>query len=228
VEPQELLQEAQAAFGGAAAAAALQSAPGAFVGGAETETRRLEQSHLVLLLPGVGAQDEDYFGFRLFAEALGGGMSSRLFQEVREALGLAYNIDAYAESYSDVGVLGVYAGAAAGDAAKTAEVTAREIRKLAAGLDGGELERCKAQLKAHIFMSRESTVSRAEHAAGQILLFDRVFAAAELAQAIDSVTPEAFRRLGERILSSGRTATAVLGPKGALKAGQAFQETLFH
>ncbi len=75
-----------------------------FVGGRAGEARRLEQAHVVFYLPGVGAVDPDYFAMRLFAEALGGGMSSRLFQEARERLGLAYAIDAFADSYQDTGV----------------------------------------------------------------------------------------------------------------------------
>jgi predicted Zn-dependent peptidase len=227
VEEDELLRHAEAAFGDAAGGAAVTPDPARFLGGPAPEARKLEQAHLVLLLPGVGARDEDYFAFRIFAEALGGGMSSRLFQEAREALGLAYNIDAYAESYADSGVLGVYAGTAGGDAAKTVKVAAEQIRLLAEGPAAGELERCKAQLKAHVFMARESTVARAEQSAGQTLLFGRVFAAAELAEAIDAVTPERLRRVGERLLEPQLATAAVLGPKSALKAADAFAKHLF-
>src|SRR6185437_13786217 len=112
----------------------------------------LEQAHLVLLLPASGAMDDDYFALRVFAEALGGCMSSRLFQEAREKRGLAYSIDAYAEAYSDTGVLGIYAGCQAKDAAELARVTAGEIAALGAKIEDAELARCKAQLKAHLFM----------------------------------------------------------------------------
>lgn len=227
VDEDALLKAAEAAFGDAPAVPPLHGASARFVGGAAPEARRLEQAHLVLLLPGVGAKDDDYFAFRLFAEALGGGMSSRLFQEAREALGLAYNIDAYGESYADTGVLGVYAGTAASDAAKTVEVVARELRKLTEGPAPGELERCKAQLKAHLFMARESTVARAEQAAGQMLLFGRPYAAAELAAAIDAVSAEDISRVGRRAIEAGAVATAVLGPKAALKAAEVFERALF-
>ena len=223
VDEDELLARAEAAFGAAVATPLAEAAPATFIGGSVTEARRLEQCHIVLLLPGVGARDEDYFAFRIFAEALGGGMSSRLFQEAREVLGLAYNIDAYSESYADTGVLGVYAGTAAGDAVKTVQVCAEQIRALIAGPAPGELERCKAQLKAHLFMARESPLARAEQAAGQMLLFGRLYTAAELADAVDSVTPGALRRLGERLLAPGLSTAAVLGAKGALKAAEAFR-----
>jgi predicted Zn-dependent peptidase len=202
-------------------------APAKFTSGQGVEVRRLEQAHVVLLLPGVGVRDEAYFAQRLFAEALGGGMSSRLFQEAREKLGLAYAIDAYAESYEDGGALGVYAGTAAGAAKRTAEVCAAQLTALIDGVGEDELKRCKAQLKAHLFMARESPLARAEQAAGQALIFDRLFSAAEIAAAIDAVTPQDIRRYGERVMEPGRVATAVLGPKAALGAGETFRKALF-
>jgi predicted Zn-dependent peptidase len=200
--------------------------PAVFAGGAATETRRLEQAHLVLLLPGMGVRDPDYFAFRLFVEALGGGMSSRLFQHVREQRGLAYSIDSYGESYEDGGVLGVYAGTSGKSAAEAAGLTAREIAELAASPTAGELTRSKALLKSGLFMARESTLARAEQAAGQILLFDRTFTSHELAAAIDAVTSEDLRRVGERVLGSGLSAGAVLGPKAAAGAVDAFRAAL--
>jgi predicted Zn-dependent peptidase len=80
-----------------------------------------------------GAREQDYFALRIFAECLGGGMSSRLFQEAREKRGLAYNIDAYSDTYADAGALGIYAGCAAGDAVETAKVCAEQLIALAAG-----------------------------------------------------------------------------------------------
>jgi predicted Zn-dependent peptidase len=108
-----------------------------------------------LLLPAPGACDLDYFALRLLTEILGGGMSSRLFQEAREKRGLAYAIDAYSETYADTGVLGVYAGCAAGDADETAKVAAGEILGMARASSDAELARAKAQLKAGMFMARE-------------------------------------------------------------------------
>ena len=107
--------------------------PAVFVGGVNALARPLEQAHLVILLPGVGVTDPDHFAFRLFAEILGGGMSSRLFQAVRERLGLVYAIDAYLEAHADAGVLGVYAGAAASNAGKAAVRRRRESSAHLAG-----------------------------------------------------------------------------------------------
>jgi predicted Zn-dependent peptidase len=197
-----------------------------FEGRLETRHSRLEQAHLVFLLPAVGAADPDYFALRIFSEALGGGMSSRLFQEAREKRGLAYNIDAFADTYSDGGVLGVYAGCAAKDAVETAKVAAAEIRALAAEIGGAELARCRAQLKASLFMGRESALSRAEHAAGQVLLFDRLLEPHEIAAAIDAVTIADIAGIGERMLAPGRCAVAVLGPRASLGAAAEFRHAL--
>jgi len=196
------------------------------VGAEASRNRRLEQAHVVLLLPAGGARDPDYFAQRLFAEMLGGGMSSRLFQEAREARGLAYAIDAWSESYSEGGLFGIYAGCAAGDAAELAQVCAHELLALSQSVHDAELSRAKAQLKASLFMGREQPQARAEQAAGQALLFERLFSPAELAEAIDTVGPADIARVGSRLLAGGRTAGAVLGSKAALGAVAAFGEAL--
>lgn len=227
VDEAELLALAERLFGSERAQEGSVSEGAAFVPGFMPEQRRLEQAHTVLLLPGVGATHDAYFAQRLFAEALGGGMSSRLFQEARERLGLAYAIDAYGESYADTGLLGVYAGTAAGDASKTAEVVAGQLLSLTAGIEPAELDRCKAQLKASLFMAKESSMARAEQAAGQILLFDRLFPTVEIADAVQAVSPGDIRAFGERILEPKTFAGAVLGPSKAMKAGETFQKALF-
>jgi len=227
VDEDVLLKLAEAAFGDARAPTAPLPEPGParFDGGDAVEARRLEQAQLVVLLPGCSARDRDYFAMRLFAEVLGGGMSSRLFQEVRETRGLAYAIDAYAEHYEDTGVLGVYAGAAAADARETAAVTAREIARLATRVEPSELARAKAQAKAGMFMGREAPLNRAEQAAGQLFLFDRLIPTTELAAGVDAVTEADIARCGQRVLSGPRT-IAVLGPKRAGDAVKAFASAL--
>jgi len=228
VDEAQLLDLVETHFAGPARAAPppASEAP-TFVGGQAPVTRALEQAHLVLLLPALGVRDPDYFALRLFAEILGGGMSSRLFQEVREQRGLAYAIDAYADTHCDAGVLGIYAGAAPADAAEAARVCAGQIEGLIGKVTDAELSRAKAQLKAATFMARESALARAEQAAGQVLLFDQLFTVEETSQAIDAVDPSDIARLGERLLTPGACACAVLGPKRAQKAGPAFEAALF-
>ncbi len=227
VDEDDVLRLAERGFADAAPAAAPAPDDAHFTGGHARERRRLEQAHIVILLPAPAVSDPDAWVLRLFAEALGGGMSSRLFQEARERLGLAYAIDAYGEAYADIGVLGVYAGCAPADAGRLAEVVAGQIRGLSSRIGDGELRRAKAQLKAALFMSRESLLARSEQAAAQFLAHGRLFASGELSSAIDAVTPEDIQRVGAALLSSGRSTVSVLGPKGAMDAAARFEATLF-
>ena len=227
VDEAELADLAAELFGATTADNAAPPAPASFTGGRAGEARRLEQAHLVFYLPGVAASDPDYFAVRLFAECLGGGMSSRLFQEARERLGLAYAIDAFAESYDDAGLIGVYAGCAAKDAGPLAGVVAAQIQALTDGPAEPELDRAKAQLKASLFMARESLAVRAEQAAAQLLVFGRLLTPEEIAVAIDQVTPDDVRRVGGRLFDLRLSAPAVLGPRGSLAAGERFHRDLF-
>jgi predicted Zn-dependent peptidase len=233
VDEDRLLRDAEALFGGASAppAAAFEAAApetAVFTGGVAFERRRLEQAHLVFLLPGPALTDADYWPFRLLAEALGGGMSSRLFQEVRERLGLAYAIDAYAEAWWDTGVLGVYAGCSPGDAGRLSEAVADEIKAMmSGGVAGADLNRAKAQLKASLFMSGESLSARAEQAAAQILVFGELVPASDFARAIDAVTADAIGDLARRMIGARRFAAAVLGPRPAADAASRFEHRLY-
>jgi predicted Zn-dependent peptidase len=228
VDEDEVLRLAERDFGAAVAdEAAPADAPAVFQGGQRPMAKRLEQANLVLLLPGVGAAHPDYFTLRLLAEILGGGMASRLFQEAREKRGLAYAIDAYAETYAEVGVLGVFAGCAAEDATELATLVAHQLAGLTAPVGAAELARAKAQLKGSMFMAREQPLARAEHAAGQVLLFGRTLDPEQVAAEVDAVSGADLARLTESILGQRRAAVAVLGPKAAMKAAEAFETTLF-
>jgi predicted Zn-dependent peptidase len=227
VDEDELLKLAERDFGAAAGGEPVTADPAAFVGGRKTVAKKLEQANLVLLLPSVGVMDRDYFALRLLAEILGGGMASRLFQEARENRGLAYAIDAYSETYADVGVLGVFAGCDAKDAAELAEVTAREVRALTEPVGAAELARAKAQLKGSMFMGRESALARAEQAAGQVLLFGKTLDPEAVAAEVDAVTPEQIAGLTTKALAERKAAVAILGPKAALSAADRFEAGLF-
>jgi predicted Zn-dependent peptidase len=228
VDEQTLLRLAERDFGDAKpGGAAAEATPAAFTGGAAPVVKRLELANLVFLLPAPGVADPDYFALRLLAEILGGGMASRLFQEAREVRGLAYAIDAYSETYADVGVLGIFAGCAAGDADELAQVAAGEVLGLRGRISEAELSRAQAQLKASIFMGRESALARAEQAATQVLLFGRALEAVDLAASIDAVTPATLDALLDRILAPRRAAVAVLGPRAAMGAAEGFTRALF-
>ncbi len=224
----ELLALAEDTFGLARGAAPPEPEAATFTSGLRPERRRLEQAHLVFLMPGPGARDSPYYVARVFAEILGGGMSSRLFQEAREKRGLAYSIDAWAESYADTGALGVYAGAAAENAIPLAEVVSAEIKGLAEGVTAEELQRAKAQLTARLLMARESPLVRAEQAAGQMLLFGKLFSAREIAEGVEAVSAADVLALGEQLLASRLCVAAALGPARAMAAPERFERSMFN
>jgi predicted Zn-dependent peptidase len=228
VDEDSLLAMAERSFGDARGEG-LPGPPeaGAFKVGARGVSKRLEQANVVLLLPGLSVRDPDYHVARLISEILGGGMASRLFQEAREKRGLAYAIDAYSESYADTGVLGVFAGCSGGDAEELVRVAAGEILGMTKGVGEAELARAKAQLKAGLFMSRESPAARAEQAGAQAIVFGRVLGAGESAARIDAATASDLTRVMETILAAGKCAAAVLGPKPAPAAARIFSEALF-
>ncbi|MGZ6020177.1 MAG: M16 family metallopeptidase, partial [Phenylobacterium sp.] len=227
VDEDDLLRLAERDFGQGAGQVSPTPEPAGFQGGERAVAKTLEQANLVLLLPAVSAHDPAYFALRLLAEMLGGGMASRLFQEARENRGLAYAIDAYSETYSDVGVLGVFAGCAAGDAAELAKVAAGEIVAMTQPVGEAELARAKAQLKGSMFMGLESALTRAEQAAGQVLMFGKTLDPVDIAAEVDAVTAADVAALMTRILEPRRSAMAVLGPKASLKAAPAFDRALF-
>lgn len=228
VDEDELLALAERGFGQATPTPVQAPASATFVGGHARLTRRIEQANLVFQLPGLSATDSALPAKRLFTEILGGGMASRLFQSAREMRGLAYAIDAYQEPYQDAGVLGIYAGAAAERAGELAEVCAQEVRGLAeAGPTPAELSRAKAVMKAGLWMSDENPMSRAGRNAAQTLIFGAPLSSAAMTESLQAQTEADVRSVGLRLLAAGKAASAVLGPRSAASAGEAFARALF-
>lgn len=219
VDGDELLALTERFFGQAPASpAAAGPEPARFVGGAASLARRIEQANLVWYWPGPSVHDPLYWAAPVFAEILGGGMASRLFQEAREKRGLAYSIDAWHDPFEDAGLIGVFAGCAPDDAKPLSALVYDTVRRLAEGPEPAELARAKAQARANLFMGQEQTAGRAERAAAQVLLFGRTLPLAEAAAGMESVTADDLRAVGARMLAVERPAVAVLGPKAAQKA----------
>jgi predicted Zn-dependent peptidase len=185
--------------------------PAAYRGGDFRRTRDFEQAHILLGFDGIGALDDDFFAASVFSTLFGGGMSSRLFQEVREGRGLAYDIYSFLSCYADGGLFGVYAGTSADDANKAIELIASETLRVVDDLGEGEIARARAQLKASILMTLESTTARCEQAARQIMLFDRPIGPEEIVARIEAADKEAIRRVARRLTSSAPT-IALVGP----------------
>ncbi|MEE8293899.1 MAG: pitrilysin family protein [Kiloniellales bacterium] len=202
---------AAAAFGALPTGGQVVAEPARYSGGDFREARELEQVHLVLGFEGVGHHDPDYYAEMVFSTLFGGGMSSRLFQEVRELRGLAYAIHSFVWAYDDSGLFGVYAGTGQAEVAELLSVVCGELGKLPSGLDSDEMARARAQLKAGVLMSREGTTSRCEQLANQLLLYGRALAVAEVIERIESVDYAALERFTGRLTGSTPT-LAVIGP----------------
>jgi predicted Zn-dependent peptidase len=187
-----------------------------------TEARKLEQCHLVLARRTVSAMSDDRFAARIFAEIFGGGMASRLFQEIRESRGLAYTIDASCDQYSDAGRISVYAGCAASDAREVASLTAGIWSDLAAkGPTEAELARARAIAAAQFAMAAEAPAARAGSAAYELLAFDRLISVSDVLRRIEAVTAADVARIAQASLAQPAIASAV-GPKAGLAAAEAF------
>jgi predicted Zn-dependent peptidase len=207
---------AEKAFGSVTAAQAAEPQVGVYSGGDNREVRDLEQAHLVMGFEGVGYDDDDYYPLAVLSTALGGGMSSRLFQEVREKRGLVYSIYTFSSAYHDGGLFGLYAGTGEEEVAELVSVVCDELKRVAADrMDGEEIARSRAQIKAGVLMSLESTSSRAERVARHLQIYNRIIPVDEIARRIDSVTAGDVRRVAERLLTSPPT-LAALGPVGGL------------
>ena len=184
---------------------------GRYDGGEFRETRDLDQVHIVLGFPGVGYADPDYYPVLLLSTLLGGGMSSRLFQEIREKRGLVYSIYSFAAPYLDGGLFGIYAGTGEDEAAELVPVTLEELHRVQIDANEAEVRRARTQTKASLLMSLESTGSRCEQLARQYQVFGRVITTAETIARIDAVTVEDVRRAAARIFR-GKPTLAAMGP----------------
>ncbi len=185
--------------------------PGSYGGGEFRESRDLDQVHIVLGFPSVAYKDPDYYPALLMTTLLGGGMSSRLFQEIREKRGLVYSIYAFASPFIDGGIFGVYAGTGEEEAKELMPVTLAELRKVQTDVTQDELNRARAQVKAGLLMSLESTGSRCEQLARQIQVFGKVVPTQDTVAKLNAVTLDDVRRVAARIFA-GRPTLATIGP----------------
>jgi predicted Zn-dependent peptidase len=200
--------------------------PAKFGGGSHVEKRELEQVHIAMALPGVSVTDDSLYSLQVFASILGGGMSSRLFQEARERRGLCYSIFSFHMPYSDIGMFGLYAGTDAADMSELMRVIVGEIAGAADTVSEPEIARAKAQMKAGLLMALESSGARIEQMARQMITRGRPIPVAELVEKVDAVTVETARAAGRALIARGKMATAVLGLGSGLESAAAIAETL--
>ncbi len=216
VDHEALVAQAEGLFSSLGNGNGPPAAPAIYKGGERIEHRELEQIHLVLGFDGVAYGDPDYYAVSLLSYLLGGGMSSRLFQEIREKRGLVYSIYGFTSSYVDGGSFGVYAGTGEQEAAELIPVLCDEINKVTVSVTEEELERTKAQIKAGILMSLESTSARCERLAQHMFVYGRPLTTEEIVAKIDAVDVAAVVRAAKRVTSTPPT-FAALGPSAGLR-----------
>ncbi|MES2984185.1 MAG: pitrilysin family protein [Pseudomonadota bacterium] len=187
-----------------------------YEGGEKTLEKELEQVQLVLSFPGLSTSHDDYYALQIFATILGGGMSSRLFQEIREKRGLAYSVSAYASGYQDTGVLGIYAGTTVEHLAELTVGLKQVLAAMRDGVSDAELLRAKNQMKAGVVMTRENCSSIAEWIARHLHIYGYYRTAQTLLDQIDGVTAADMVRMAELCLSTTRPTVAALGPIGSV------------
>jgi predicted Zn-dependent peptidase len=212
VEHERIVDSVAERFAGLAAPATpFTAAPARYSGGEIRLKRRLEQAHIVIGFEGVAFDHPSHYALHIFANAVGGGMSSRLFQEIREKRGLAYSIYSFAWSYSDTGLFGIYAATGRKDIAELIPVALDCLGTAAQNLSEAEVHRAKSQMKVSLLTALESPGARSEQIARQILAFDRVLTREEIIDKIDSLSLDEIRRAGATALRSVPT-VASIGP----------------
>jgi len=200
--------------------------PAAFGGGERRENKNLEQVHFALALEGPTYLDPAIYTAQIYANVMGGGMSSRLFQEVRENRGLCYTIFAQAGAYEDTGLTTIYAGTSAEQIGALADITMDEMKRAADDISAAEVARARSQMKAGLLMGLESPSNRAERLARLLSIWGRIPGIEETIERIDAVTTGDVKEFAGKMAGDTGTALALYGPAEAAPTLEAMKERL--
>jgi predicted Zn-dependent peptidase len=217
VDPADVARLAERLFGDMDTRGAPAVEPAHFSGGVRNDARNFEQAHWCLAFAGLPASDARQPALGLFAQALGGGTSSRLFQELREERGLAYSIYAWNQAFADTGLVGIGCAAERRQAPESVRLAREVLAAATADLTQAELNRARAQVEAGLLMGLETAQGRADQMARSIEVFGRILSLDELLQQIRGVTVEQARAAGQALLD-GPIAVSSVGAKLALAA----------
>lgn len=213
VSHDEMVKLAEAAFGHMERhPAAEPETLATFTSGEFRKLKDLEQAHFTMAFESPSYRDDDIYTAQIYAIALGGGMSSRLFQEIREKRGLCYSIFAQAGAFADTGLTTIYAGTSGSDVADLANLTIDELKRAVQDMSEAEVNRARAQMKAGMLMGLESASNRAERLARMIQVWDKVPDLEETVRRIDAVSLENVREYAEKFASQAQMALTCYGP----------------
>ncbi|WP_435167984.1 M16 family metallopeptidase [Falsirhodobacter sp. 1013] len=213
VDHEAIVAQATEQFGGMIRLGQPALAKAAFTGGERREVKTLEQAHFALSFAAPAYRDPDVYAAQVYAMAMGGGMSSRLFQKIREERGLCYTIFAQAGAYEDTGQMTIYSGTSAADLGDLTGLTIDELKRAADDMTEAEVNRARAQMKAGMLMGLESPSSRCERIARLLAIWGHVPAVEDAVERIDAVSTADVRDYGARLLTSP-SALALYGQVG--------------
>jgi predicted Zn-dependent peptidase len=214
VDHAAIVAAAERIFGGLKPVGRTTVEPARFVGGERREVKDLEQVHFALSFEGPGYRDDRVYAAQVYATAMGGGMSSRLFQKIREDRGLCYSIYAQSNAYEDTGQVTIYAGTSEEEIGGLTELTVDELKRAADDMTEAEVARARAQLRAGLLMGLESPSSRTERNARLLSIWGRIPAVAEAVAKIDAVDTAAVRAYAAEV-TVAPAALAIYGPVAA-------------
>ena len=211
VDHERFLADVSSHFGAIVATPHLQAAPARYKGGDTREKRRLEQAHITVAFEAYSFRDPRHYAAHIFSHAVGGGMSSRLFQTVREERGLAYAIHSFDWTYEDTGLFGFYAATAAAHVPDLMPVALDCLAEATESLTEAEVARAKAQLKVSLLTALESSSARAEQIARQHMAFGRIIPREEIIAKVDAITLADAKAVGAAMLGTPASVAAI-GP----------------
>jgi len=176
-----------------------------YFGGDFYKQKKLEQIHCVIGYEGVSYCDDDYYKAQILSLILGGGMSSRLFQEIRENLGLAYSIYAFNSNYEDAGTFAIYGASDISKANKMIDAINFEVEKITKKITNKELQKVKTQFKASLKMAKESTSKRMQKIGSEILIFNKIFSDQEIIEKFEDISAKDIKDIALKIFTSKQT-----------------------
>ena len=226
VRHEEIVAFAGRVFGPLPKGPATETIPAVFCGGEHREVKELEQAHFSLAFEGPNLRDDDLYTSLVYSTLVGGGMSSRLFQTVREQYGFCYSIGAQPAALSDTGSITIYAGTSEENVAATATLCIDELRRVRRDLAEDEVVRARTQLKAGMMMALESASSRCERLARMFLNWNREVDLDEVCTRIDAVTRDRVIDFADRLCRNGDPAMSLYGPVASAPSVSELKERL--
>jgi len=217
IDHDKFVAAVERAFSGLKRTASIAAVPAVYGGGEHREKRKLDQIHFVLGFPGVTHADPAFYDTAALSVLLGEGLSSRLFQEIREKRGLAYSVFSSTQSFADTGLFQIYTGTGPQEIKTLVPVLTAEIAKVANDINEDETRRAKAQLKSSLLMSLESPSSRCTQRARQLVVYGRPLTTAEIIAKVEGISAKGIAAAAARIFS-GAPSMAAIGKLDRLPA----------